>query len=249
MPAGGSGSGPRNFRRGRPSQEPMPYRDDDDAVQLRRQALRQELETLRAKREELEAATRRQKAIEGELVELEARARNAARRSLPLLDAARIASPCAASWADMTGTEQVRFCGSCEKNVYDISKMTRDAAEELLREATGGVCIRLYRRADGTVITADCPVGVRRKRVRRLAYGVVGGGLLAAGGLASAASVTMGDVGPPEAMMGQLSVVDEPRVDEAVEIRMGEAPAMHADPPPQSPAPVAPPRAVRNAPR
>jgi hypothetical protein len=31
------------------------------------------------------------------------------------------------------------------------------------------LCVRLYRRADGTVLTRDCPVGLRQ-RLRRLAW-------------------------------------------------------------------------------
>ena len=39
--------------------------------------------------------------------------------------------------------------------------MTREEAHQLIAQHEGGVCVRLYRRADGTVITADCPVGKR----------------------------------------------------------------------------------------
>ncbi len=61
----------------------------------------------------------------------------------------------------MTGDERARFCGSCHKNVYDISQMTRAQAQQLIQEKEGNVCVRLYRRPDGTVITSDCPVGKR----------------------------------------------------------------------------------------
>jgi hypothetical protein len=47
--------------------------------------------------------------------------------------------------------------------------MTRRDAEALLKETNGNLCARLYRRADGTVLTEDCPVGlgVKIARVRR----------------------------------------------------------------------------------
>ena len=78
----------------------------------------------------------------------------------------RIASPCKADWAAMRGDARVRFCSSCSLNVYNISEMTRAAAEELIRATEGRLCIRLYRRKDGTVITRDCPKGLRAIRWR-----------------------------------------------------------------------------------
>ena len=79
----------------------------------------------------------------------------------------QIASPCPASWAEMSGDERARFCASCEKHVYDFSRMTAEEGLALIREKEGNVCARLWRRADGTLITADCPVGVRWARDRR----------------------------------------------------------------------------------
>ncbi|MFO0676292.1 MAG: hypothetical protein U0169_07150 [Polyangiaceae bacterium] len=84
----------------------------------------------------------------------------------------RVATPCEADWDAMAGDERVRFCGSCEKNVYNLSGMTAVEAEDLLRQTEGRVCVRFYQRDDGTVLTADCPVGVRKKR-RRLALASV----------------------------------------------------------------------------
>jgi hypothetical protein len=111
----------------------------------------------------------------------------AAPRVLPLLENVQIAAPCPASWDEMTGNDRVRFCRQCEKSVYDLSAMRRDEAEALLSEKEGKICVRLYRRADGTVLTADCPVGVRRRRRRRLIAAAVGGGAIAAGAVTAAA--------------------------------------------------------------
>jgi hypothetical protein len=86
-----------------------------------------------------------------------------------MLDQIKIASPCSAKWEQMEGTDRVRFCGECKKNVFNLSAMTRREAEELIKETNGNLCTMLFRRADGTVLTADCPVGRRVKaaRVRR----------------------------------------------------------------------------------
>lgn len=88
----------------------------------------------------------------------------------------RIASPCSADWNSMVGDERSRFCGGCRKNVYDLSSMTESDARDLVAEKEGALCIRLRRRADGTVISGDCPVGWRRLRVvrRRFAAAVAG---------------------------------------------------------------------------
>lgn len=79
-----------------------------------------------------------------------------------------------------TASDAVRFCGQCSKNVYDISKLTTVEASLLIQqgEASGRLpCMQLYRRFDGTVITDDCPVGLRRirdiwRRVNSVAAGV-----------------------------------------------------------------------------
>jgi len=101
---------------------------------------------------------------------------------LPMLDDVRIASPCDVSWSSMDGDSDVRYCGSCKKHVYNLSMMSRAEADAVLvaAKATEGICVRLYRRADGTVITDDCPVGVRRRRFWRRTSGLAAAGILAA---------------------------------------------------------------------
>jgi hypothetical protein len=86
----------------------------------------------------------------------------------------RIASPCSVSWGQMTGDDRVHFCDLCKLHVYNFAELTRSEAESLVANAEGRVCGRLYRRFDGTVITKDCPVGLRalRKRVTRTAGAV-----------------------------------------------------------------------------
>ena len=94
-----------------------------------------------------------------------------------MLDQIKIASPCSADWEQMEGDERVRFCGECKKNVFNLSAMSRRDAEKLLVETNGNLCTRLYRRCDGTVLTADCPVGLSVKvaRVkRRIGWAIAG---------------------------------------------------------------------------
>lgn len=93
------------------------------------------------------------------------------RRALPVLDRVRIASPCHVGWDQMTGDDRRRFCGSCSLHVYNLSDMAPDEAEEFVRKAEGlpeRTCVRFHARADGTVITKDCPTGLAALR-RRMA--------------------------------------------------------------------------------
>lgn len=88
-----------------------------------------------------------------------------------LLDRTYVATPCTADWERMEGDEKKRFCGQCSLHVYNVSAMSRGEAEALIARTEGRLCMRLYRRADGTAITRDCPVGLRavRRHVSRAA--------------------------------------------------------------------------------
>lgn len=83
----------------------------------------------------------------------------ASTRNIIPLEAIHVASPCKASWAKMQGDDASRFCGSCEKHVYNLSAMTRAEAENLVAEKEGKLCVRFYQREDGTMLTSDCKVG------------------------------------------------------------------------------------------
>jgi hypothetical protein len=78
----------------------------------------------------------------------------------------RVASPCAADWDSMIGNDRTRFCSQCELNVFNLSAMTRAEAEHLIANAETRLCLRFYRRRDGSIITQDCPVGLRRLKLR-----------------------------------------------------------------------------------
>jgi len=82
------------------------------------------------------------------------------------IDHLRIATPCPISWDQMIGDNRVRFCDHCQLNVYNIVEMSRSEAEKLIAATEGRLCARLFRRADGTVLTKDCPVGLRALRRR-----------------------------------------------------------------------------------
>ncbi len=90
------------------------------------------------------------------------------RRRLPVLEDLRVASPCDVSWDEMVGNGRARHCAKCAKQVFNISAMKRADAELFLLEHVDGECVRFFRRHDGTLLTADCPVGVRMRHRARV---------------------------------------------------------------------------------
>jgi hypothetical protein len=86
------------------------------------------------------------------------------------LDNIRIASPCSANWNEMYGNDRMRHCGDCKLNVYNLSGMSREAAENLVMNAEARLCVRFYRRLDGTIITENCPVGWAKVKARAKVY-------------------------------------------------------------------------------
>jgi hypothetical protein len=141
------------------------YRDDLSALAARHAALETELAH---KTQELAEATRT-------LEEARAVTR------LPVLANIRVAAPCPAAWDAMTGDDRVRLCGQCNKNVYNLSDLTRAEAEALLVEKAGRLCVNYYQRKDGTILLKDCSVGISQRRRRRaIAVGALA--LLAGGG-------------------------------------------------------------------
>lgn len=75
----------------------------------------------------------------------------------------------------MAGDERVRHCNSCDLDVFNIGAMSTADAKKLISTRTGRLCVKLYRRPDRTVLTKDCPIGLRayRKRIGRVAGAVL----------------------------------------------------------------------------
>ena len=160
----------------------MAYRSEIDALKERYELLKHHLVDIQRRSLELERLREEEALVSTELSRVGARLSAIgchARRALPVFEELRSASPCSAEWEDMPGDERVRRCRSCGSHVYDLSAMTSEAAEALVRRTEGRQCYRLFRREDGTVLTSDCAVGARRARLRRLALVAVGSAVLA----------------------------------------------------------------------
>jgi hypothetical protein len=186
---------------------------------------RNDLDALAARHDALEAEVAEKSRERDRVADLLADAK--ARAKLPVLPNLRVATPCTADWNQMTGDDRVRHCATCDKDVFNLSAMTRDDAEALILERAGDLCARYYQRKDGTILLADCTVAVAQKRKRRVI--AAGAAMLLAGGGAAAwwtkheqPTPTMGSVG----------------FDDSENVRMSmHAKALENAPPPPAPEP------------
>jgi hypothetical protein len=124
------------------------------------------------------------------------------------LEGVRVAAPCSADWEKMVGDERMRYCGQCSLHVYNLSGMTKREAEGLVANAEGRLCVRYYRRADGSILTRNCPVGLRavKQRVSRIA----GATLSAVLGFFAGFGLNLGFARPtPRQTMGAMVVPTE----------------------------------------
>jgi hypothetical protein len=167
------------------------------------------------------------------------------------LDVIDIARPCEMDWNQMRGDERVRFCSHCSLHVYNLSEMPPAEALRLVNEREGRLCIRLYRRADGTVVTRDCGIKAAVKRLGRWAStgtAVALSALVAALGInrpgqasatpkcdqpAAATDTVMGD-----AVMGKLRppTTQQVTMGEAIPLMGSIAPVITVPPPATQPA-------------
>jgi hypothetical protein len=195
----------------------MSYRDDVDALAARHAALSEEV---------------KHKAVERDAAErLLAEAR--ARAKLPILDNIRVATPCSQNWAEMTGDDRTRHCAACDKNVYNLSGLTRDEAQALIVEKNGQLCVRYFQRSDGTILLADCEVGKKQKRKRRV-FAAAAAATLAGGGFA-AYKLTRPAAPKPEVreLAGALEIGPDPVTPPAQHEKYTHiVGAMHVNPPP-----------------
>jgi len=128
------------------------------------------------------------------------------------LDRVRVAAPCHVDWDTMFGDERVRFCGQCKLNVYNLSAMTRADAELLVARSEGRLCIRYYQRRDGSIITQNCPVGLRaiKRKVSRVASALGSAVLSFMAGIGVFAITTRESLIPNRHVMGDIAM-ENPR--------------------------------------
>jgi hypothetical protein len=106
----------------------------------------------------------------------------------------RVVNPCQVDWEGMSGTDRVRHCSQCNKDVFNVSSITRAEAAELIQQAEGKVCVRYDQRRDGTVLTRDSSLKDRVSLKTRLALVAVAAALGIT--MSTGCTSTTGDVAP-----------------------------------------------------
>jgi hypothetical protein len=133
-----------------------------------------------------------------------------------------VAAPCPADWDGMIGGDRVRFCSQCELNVYNLSAMSKFEAESLIARTEGRLCVRFYRRKDGSILTDNCPVGLRalKRRALRIKTAVASSLLGFLAGIGSNGAVNrvgsyfLNQTGPPPFHRATLGMVAGPMAQE-----------------------------------
>lgn len=105
-----------------------------------------------------------------------------------MLNNIRVASPCSADWEQMSGDNRIRRCHACNLNIYNFSEFSEAEIRELLASRKERLCGRLFQRHDGTVITQNCPVGLKKvvRRISRIAGAILSVVLPSIGGAPAA---------------------------------------------------------------
>lgn len=113
------------------------------------------------------------------------------KRNLPLLGQVHVQAPCPERWDEMNGTDRRRFCDLCQKDVHNLSAMTRLEAEAFLEDSTDkDVCVTFYRRRDGKIMTTDCGPGQSRRAQLRKKSAWAGASILAGSTAAACTTAT-----------------------------------------------------------
>jgi TonB family protein len=134
----------------------------------------------------------------------------------PPLEKIKVAAPCTAEWRWMYGNDRVRFCSQCNLNVYNLSALTREQAQDLIRSTEGRLCVRFYRRKDGSIITQNCPQGLQaiKDKFNRTRTHIVAAILTFLGYLGILWWVKGESVKPFQPVMGNIArVIDPPVID------------------------------------
>ena len=71
------------------------------------------------------------------------------------LEQVRVGSPCPVGWDQLDGDGAARYCGHCNRHVHNFSAMTADAAQRLVCEAAGRLCIAYVPTATGAPRTLE----------------------------------------------------------------------------------------------
>ncbi len=84
------------------------------------------------------------------------------------LDRLTVASPCHVPWDRMMGDKRTRSCEACNREVHDLSKLTRKQALDLFERTDGRLCGRILYRPDGRVLFAQSQTHRKAQRLLQI---------------------------------------------------------------------------------
>jgi hypothetical protein len=95
-------------------------------------------------------------------------------------------------WEDMQGDNRKRFCEQCQLTVHNISDMSDVEAAAIIGVEGERTCVYMYKKADGTVVTDNCPRALRAIRNK-----IGAGALVALIAVTAASSLAAGSMAAP----------------------------------------------------
>ncbi len=73
-----------------------------------------------------------------------------------MIDRAKLPIVCDKSWDELDGDENVRFCRTCMRSVWDLSEFDTPQLEALVAYHGPKICGRVRRSPDGTPVGREC---------------------------------------------------------------------------------------------
>jgi hypothetical protein len=64
----------------------------------------------------------------------------------------KVVKPCTSDWEGLSSSERTKFCNLCQKDVYNVEKMTEREVLKVLNDNGGSACLRIKRNEDGSIV-------------------------------------------------------------------------------------------------
>jgi hypothetical protein len=79
------------------------------------------------------------------------------------IECSKKALPCDWTWDETYSSERYRYCGQCQRPVYNFAGLEIAEAEVIILKAENRSKYTLYKRTDGKIMTSDCPVAIKKR--------------------------------------------------------------------------------------
>ncbi len=79
------------------------------------------------------------------------------------IECKKTALPCGWTWDATYAVEKYRYCGQCQRAVYNLAGLDMPEAEALILKAENAAKFTLFKRTDGLFMTSDCPVAIKKR--------------------------------------------------------------------------------------